>query len=172
MDKPTTPQEALAQIAMTYLGTEEVGQNDGPQVEEFQKAVPGARPEHQPWCMDFVQYCVLKVESQYGWKATVFRSQSVLDVWKHAPLWVRASTPARGWVAIWQRVGSWEGHCGIVLSLGADGRSFETIEGNTSAGKAVEREGNGVYEKLRLLAARQTMTIGAMKLLGFVDAFR
>ena len=172
LNRPATAQEALVQIAQSYLGVMEVGgDNRGPQVEEFQKAMGGKAGD--PWCMDFVQFCLQQVKEKYNWVPKLYPSPSAVTVWTKCPAEYRyppSKIPSPGWVAIWQKYGSWQGHCGIVTR--AQGRTFETIEGNTSPGKLIDREGDGVFEKSHNLVAIQRRGIGFIVLLGFLDPFR
>lgn len=158
-------------IAESYVGVMEIGgNNQGPEVEEFQKSVNGIA-DGQPWCMDFVQFCVKQVENNFNWAARIKRSESVISVWMGAEVYKRKALPSRGAIAIWQKIGTAHGHCGIVVKVMNDGKTFETVEGNTSPGKTVEREGDGVYEKTRLLSSKSNVQLGTMRLLGFLDAF-
>lgn len=171
-DEFVSPPEALARVAESYVGVIELGgDNRGPEVEEFQKSVNG-KAEGQSWCMDFVQYCVEKAGAKFNWRPTLFKSEGVLEVWQKSRGCAQAQIPKRGLIAIWIMNGTQSGHCGIVISVSKDGTLFETVEGNTGPGKDVIREGDGVYEKTRHLAARSNMERRGMRLLGFLDAFR
>lgn len=72
------------------------------------------------------------------------------------------SSPVPGDLVIWQYEGASKGHIGIVTALMA--HSYRTIEGNTGPSQGyIEREGDGVYEKVRHLGG-----VGKMKELGFL----
>jgi len=54
----------LVEEALKWVGTmEKGGDNKGPEVEEFQKAVDG-KAQKEPWCMAYVQFCIKKVEEK------------------------------------------------------------------------------------------------------------
>jgi hypothetical protein len=173
MAKPSSPHLALVDVAQSYVGVLEIGgDNLGPEVEAFQRSV-GGKPG-DPWCMDFVQFCVQEVERKWGWLATIARSGSVLQTWQGTALYARKikNPPVPGMVAIWMVNGSHHGHSGIVVGVDAISGTFETVEGNTGPGKNIDREGDGVYEKTRQLAALRVRAIGGMRLVGFIDPFR
>ncbi len=157
----------LAIEAATWIGiTEEGGDNRGPEVEEFQRAV-NPSPSGESWCMDFVQFCVQKVAARMGVVSVIHSSESVLDVWNKTPITQRTQTPEDGAVAIWEHGTTGLGHCGIVFCV-FNAQEFCTIEGNTAPGMNIERNGDGVFAKKRLLAATAS---SEFKLLGFLRVF-
>lgn len=159
------PNLELINVARCFLGVhEEGGDNRGPMVERFQAAVNG-KPNGEPWCMAFVQFCVQEVERSMGLRSNIFRSESCWEVWQKSPKLMRRTKPSPGYIIIWNRLGTLLGHTGIISGM----RSPEvmmTIEGNTSPGFGIEREGDGVYEKLRGL--RGTMLFVP---LGYLQVF-
>jgi len=164
----TNPYDAAALIAAGYVGVK-----DGdPLVSQFQSCVPGSRPEGQPWCMDFVQFCVKRVEEGYPqWPAKILRSQSVLETWRASSLVQRGMIPKPGLIVIWEHLGSGNGHCGIVQKETLSGGLFQTVEGNTTPGTGLHRMGDGVYLKTRSMIAVNFKDQGQLKLLGFLDVF-
>lgn len=159
------PHDFLVQFALGYLGVvEATGHNDGPFVEMFQQAVDGIA-DGAPWCAAFVQFCVQQVEQQFGVVSPLFRTEHVLTMWNGSQgmiVW----PPYPGCIVCWQKTGTTNGHTGIVTSVDAISQTFGTIEGNTSGGPGFEREGNGVFEKVRLMGGE-----GDFVLLGFLDPF-
>lgn len=141
-------QEKALAWASTYVGREEEGKNAGPFVATVLRAV-GLGTGHA-WCAAFVSYCLLKAGTVAGPKANRFRVRAWFE-------WARAdsrlySLPQRGFIAYrLNRDGT--GHMGLVVGV-AD-HVVRTIEANTSdpndtdKTEASEREGDGVYRKVR-----------------------
>jgi uncharacterized protein (TIGR02594 family) len=151
--------------AVKYIGChEEGGNNKGPYVEMFQKAVDG-KASGEPWCMAFVQYCVKQTEGICITKSRLFKSEHCLTVWRNSPEDMRLTTPEAGCIVIWQHGESENGHTGIVRGFSVDGK-IVTIEGNTTDTATIEREGDGVYSNIRKLAGD-----GDMKIVGFLKVF-
>jgi hypothetical protein len=155
----------MLDLASFYVGiTEATGQNDGPIIERFQKAVDG-KAQGEPYCMGFLQFCALETAEAHGGRVLAVRSESVLAVWNQTPTVYRKRIPAPGRWALWQHGESWAGHAGIVRSVGPDW--IETVEANTSpGGTTIVREGEGVYIRRRSLKP-----VGTMRLLGFLQVF-
>lgn len=170
--KPKQPQdrvaEALAQlceIAQQYVGvTEKGGDNQGPVVEQFQKALDG-KAEREPWCAGFVGFCVKKAETRSILKTDIKLREHVMTMWNLTPKKFRTQTPKPGYVAVWNYVGTASGHCGIITDV-TDHRIW-VIEGNTNPDNVeVVREGNGVYRKNRSRSGT-----AKMKLMGYLKTF-
>lgn len=164
---------ALVNIALSYRGvTEEGGDNQGDMVEMFQRAVDGVN-SGEPWCMAFIQHCIKRAERLTNRRSNIFRSESVVETWKRSPLAMRRTTPGTGYVMLWQKGLTAQGHAGIIcaLKIAAPGpvvTGVVTVEGNTSPrrGDFIEREGDGVHEKDRTLTK-----MGQFNLLGYLDPF-
>lgn len=137
-----TKAEQLIAEAMRWVGIREKGENKGPEIEMFQKAVDG-HASGQSWCMCFVQYCLLKVGD-----SAILKSSHCLNVWNNSPKELRLSKPQPGAVMIWRKKRSSAGHTGIVVEV-LDDTKVVTIEGNTGPMSIVNREGDGVYRKVR-----------------------
>lgn len=150
--------EALCAEAEKWVGTKESGgENKGPEVEAFQKAVDGVA-QGEPWCMAFVQYCLKAVG---GCDLPV--SERVMTVWEKAPAELKISAPERGCLAIWRQKHGTAGHTGIVLEVLSD-TQVRTVEGNTTSGVVLDREGDGVYRRDR--AIRPVM--GSLEIVGWL----
>lgn len=134
---------------------EEGGENRGRDVEIFQRTVDG-RANREPWCMSWLQTIVERARTRLGANSLPLpRSELCKAVWNGCPLEYRRDYPAWGYAVIWAN------HCGLVtLSYK---RSFNTVEGNTSASGS--NEGDAVHRKVR---SRQGGK-GPFQLLGFVD---
>jgi hypothetical protein len=167
---PTLDQKCLALIeeAKKYIGvTEQGGDNKGPDVERFQSVVDGVA-SGESWCLAFVQYCVRQVDTYLGCKNWMVPTEHVMRFWNMMPDESKIKGgPRPGCLVIWQYYQDGQqtinGHIGIVTKV-IDSVTFETIEGNTGPGSAVEREGDGVYTKTR----RLVVTTGSMRVKGFV----
>jgi uncharacterized protein (TIGR02594 family) len=164
MTETRDPALLLLEIARKYVGVKEIGgENRGPEVEAFQKAVDGVA-DREPWCMSFVQHCIQQVEEELKVNSPLLSSEHCLSVWRAAPKECILYHPEAGSIAIWQMNGTLAGHTGIVERVEAD--AFHTIEGNTSNGSGVVREGDGVYRRVRKRSGS-----GKMRLLGFLRPF-
>lgn len=158
------PNDVLVHEAQNWVGTKEVGDNSGPEVERFQRAV-NAHPNKEAWCADFVIFCVQQVEEKLGVKSEIYRSELAQDLWFRSPAKMRCLTPSPGNVVVWQHADTSLGHAGIVEAVAKDG-SMTTIEGNTAPGVGIVREGDGVYRRFRTQKGTP-----AMHVLGFLKVF-
>lgn len=144
---------SLVEVAQKYVGVKEKGgDNKGPEVERFQKAVDG-KAQGEPWCMAFVQFCIKEAKLQ----SKIFESEHCLTVWNKTPKEQRLKEPVPGCLVIWQYGDTTNGHVGIVTAVFKN--SIHTIEGNTGDGKGIVREGDGVYARNRSRAGSQQMKI-------------
>lgn len=157
-------QQALIEIAQKFVGVHEVGNNDGPQIEIFQRII--SKPMHQPWCVDFVQYCLRQVDQRFSTKNVLFPTESSQILWDKSPANARILVPEPGCIIVWQHYNGntpmFSGHVGIVKEV--DSSWLLTIEGNTSAGPGIQREGDGVYLKRRRIRVND----GPMRTLGYL----
>lgn len=159
---------SLVQVASSFVGvTEKGGDNKGPEVERFQKAVDG-KASQESWCMCFVQFCLEEVENKFKSNHGIFPSEHCLTVWNGTHPSKKKSSPEVGDIVIWQYIKNGRpttsGHTGIVVNV-TQGKMV-TIEGNTGPGLEVVREGDGVYKKVRSLKGSSTM-----KVVGFLRPF-
>jgi hypothetical protein len=159
-----TPHERLIEIVTHEVGVKESGgDNHGPRVEEYQKAVDNIA-HGESWCMAFVQWAIKQVEAEFGIKSVLFKSEHCLTVWNKTPASARLATPIPGAVIIWRHGDTTNGHTGIVTSVTAN--NVGTVEGNTSDGKGVNRNGDGVYARIR-----SRVGSGAMQVVGWINPF-
>lgn len=156
-----TPHQRLVEIARSYIGVREHGHNKGAEVEMFQRAVDG-KAQGEAWCMAFVQYCVKKVEEEFGIRSNLPRSEHVRSTWNKTIPTFKGDKCELGYIAIYGKDESLSGHTGIVSEKWQN-NMFVCVEGNTNA--LGSREGDGVYEKKR---KRQH---GNLILLGFINPF-
>jgi hypothetical protein len=115
-------------------------------------------------CMAFVQWAIKQVEAEFGIKSVLFKSEHCLTVWDKTPVSARLATPIPGAVMIWRHGNTTNGHTGIVTSVTEN--SVGTVEGNTSDGKGVNRNGDGVYARVR-----SRVGSGSMKVVGWINPF-
>jgi len=143
----------LVEIAGEYVGVvEQGGDNCGPEVEMFQTAVKGLTGP-RAWCLSFVQFCAKRVDEELLGDATVlWPTEHCMTLWARTPVEARIDAPEPGALIVWEHVvdgvPTTKGHVGIITAV-IDDDTIETIEGNTTAGATVEREGDGVYRKRR-----------------------
>lgn len=115
--------------------------------------------EGWPYCASFVEACYGHAYEQLGASPDVVAlirqrfHPSVMRTFENCGTYAQSSEPLPGSVFFMQRAMSALGHAGLVLIGGR--RTFATIEGNTSPGiqrASKDREGDGIYLKLRELA--------------------
>lgn len=159
----------LVHEATRWVGTREIGGNNrGQCVRMFQKAVDGVA-SGEPWCLAFVQFCCNQADGSFDAMLgtcnkphLLFKTEHCMNLWDNMPEECKQGHPEAGTVAIWNKRGTRQGHTGIVSSV-LSMNEFFTIEGNTSGKKSVDREGDGVFEKIRTMK-----DIGSMTLVGFL----
>lgn len=162
-------QDKLIEIAKGYIGTkEDGGDNKGTQVEEFQKAVDG-KAVQESWCLSFVQYCVKKTDKELGGNENkLANTEHVLTLWRNTPKELRLAQPEEGSIMCWEHykngVATGLGHCGVVSKVNRNG-TVDTVEGNTSDGSGIVRNGDGVYARNRSITSSVNST---MKVLGWL----
>jgi len=158
----------LLKTAQSYVGTmEKGGDNKGPEVEAFQKAVDG-KAHGEAWCMSYVQFCIKEVEQKFGIDSTIFKSEHCLTVWGKSPGAIRVARPTPGCIVIWRFKGTFNGHVGIVEKVGAN-NYIETIEGNTGESVGGIQDSDGVYRRVRRMDPPEAVK---MQVLGYIRAFQ
>lgn len=160
-----TPNDVLVLEARKWIGViEKGGDNSGPEIEQFQRAVDG-KANKEPWCAAFTMFCIKQVEQKLGIKSEIHKSELVLDVWNKSPKDLRREYPKPGNLILWRHADTGTGHMGIIEAQLEKG-IFATIEGNTGPGNGIVREGDGVYRKTRNIYGTQSMPV-----IGFLAAF-
>lgn len=152
----------LLSTALQCRGITEVGaDNHGHMVELFQSTMGHA--EGEPWCMAFLQSCVAYVET-FGFDSGLFPTEHCLTAFTNSKC-LHPVEPVAGDIIIWQLDGTTRGHCGLITSVQTNW--LHTIEGNTSpATGEIERNGDGVYEKIRPRGG-----MGKMREIGYLRPF-
>ncbi len=148
-------------------GTREAtGRNDGLIVEEIQKTVGLSKGDS--WCMAAAQAAIRLAENLSKKISPVYASGHCLTVMRKSigaqiPL---SKKPAEGDIIIFQHGDTESGHCEGIIKLAPPKIAF-TMGGNTSGNPGVDRDGNGVFFKMRDLG----QTTGAMHIVGYVRPF-
>lgn len=160
----------MLDLAKFHIGVTEVGGNNrGPMVERFQKAVDG-KASREAWCMAFQQYLAKLTVEAHGGKCLAYASEHCLTVWNKTPVGARITLPEPGVWVIWKHGDGPSGHVGIVESVHLD--HILTVEGNTGPGSGIIREGDGVYLKKRPWNSEtKSGSVGDMHLVGFLKVF-
>ena len=163
-------QRELAYLAMSMVGiTEEFGKdNCGEWIEKFQKSVDG-KASGEAWCMAFCMFLLEEIDTLFGESKRMsieghelFKSEHCMTVWKKSAKEHRLEEPEIGSLVIWRHGKTDLGHCGIVVNVIDD--MVETIEGNTSSSDGIERNGDGVFYKIR----KTWKTTGKMQTVGYL----
>lgn len=139
-------------LALTYVGvTESTGHNDGYQIEEFLSSV--GLSKGYPYCAAFVSYnlnrCKVSeptVRSPLAVKFITHKSIRIRDI----ILGTKQIPP--GAIFVMQQENTLKGHTGFIT--GNSSNKIFTVEANTSPQKGTpeaERDGQGIYERVRLL---------------------
>lgn len=166
LPSPDELRRQLVREARKWVGTKEVGgDNMGPEVEMFQRAVDG-KAQGEPWCACFAIFCIKEVEARYDILSPVYRSEATRVIWDATPVSQRLSGPEIGSLAVWEKVGTRFGHIEIVTEPDAGNDKFLSVGGNTSDGSGVNRDGDGVYEKVRSIER-----MGRLRVMGFLRVF-
>jgi len=139
---------AWLDTAQSYIGVREVAPNRGPEIDQWNRFV-GA-PLGSPYCAAFVSYCL----ARGGARRPVVRSAVALrfriEGWSRPATMVRPEQVAPGWILVWRRGATWQGHVGFAERAGRQG--VWTVEANTTPGRSTpqrEREGDGVFRRWR-----------------------
>ena len=152
----------LALIARSYLFVKESGVNMGRWVDFFNRAVNSTTGH--AWCAAFVSSCVLENKERARQNYTLVLSEHVRTLYNSNKL-KSSKLPSVGTIMCLGAIGSTSGHCGLVVQVNADG-SWDAIEGNTSDGTGVNRDGDGVYLR------RRRLPLKGFELLGFIDPYK
>lgn len=160
-------QALLVNEATRWVDIHEIGGNNrGQVVEIFQSAC--AIPKGSPWCMAFVQYCITRID-EIGVilgsdlpPSAMATGANCGAVWNMTPDQLKTGAPGTGTVVVWKNMATGMGHTGIVTASYGD--TFCTIEGNTSPGEGINRDGDGVYRKIHSLGNAGS----SLTLIGFI----
>jgi len=162
-----TKKRMLCYEAQRWVGVTEVGgDNSGQLVEMFQKAVDG-KAQREPWCLAFIFFCIKQVDKAADAIFLQALNKTKLKPTEHCMTLFRSSksqvlkSPEVGCVMIWEFVKNGKptgsGHAEIVIEVHKD--HVVTVGGNTSDGQGVNREGDGVYKRVRSVLGSPTMVV-------------
>ena len=144
--------ERVLEIADTQLYVrEKTGKNDGPDVEKYLKST--GLGSGFAYCMSYFYWLFETASKALEVDNPVPKTAGVLDCLAKAKKagYLITNEPEIGDQFIMD-FGKGQGHTGLVTAV--DGKYFESNEGNTSADPSYEgedREGNGVFERRRLI---------------------
>ena len=153
--------DCFISAATACVGILEESENRGEYIDMFHEAAHSYKGA--PWCMSFVQAMVAFIENRCKESALPVGAGCV-DVFSRAPESMKVVDPRRGDIIVWKHIDSMAGHCGIITRVGAE--FYATIEGNTSGGKGIDRNGDGVYAR-----QRSKKPAGTLQILGFLRPF-
>jgi hypothetical protein len=164
--EPAMRRLLLTNEARRWVGIQEVGGNNRGQIVEMFLRTSGL-PPGSPWCLAFAQDCISRADQI----ATLFGDTDghrkvptgahCLTFWNESSPEFRTPLPRPGSIVIWRHKGGAAGHAGVVVE--ALGSAFRSVEGNTSPGVGVNRDGDGVFLKSHSLEPS-----GQLELMGFV----
>lgn len=140
-----TPREALIRTAAAEIGTQEAtGKNDGPVVKYLTST---GNSKGEPYCASFVYWCG---KTALGTKNPFPKSAWSPDFVSGGTSKIDTARPGDTFGIYFSSKGR-VAHTGLIK--GKQGKYLVTIEGNTapsaSAGSASDRDGDGVWSKLR-----------------------
>lgn len=171
--------DLLLWLAGNLVGTQEVGgANKGALVERFQKAVDG-KAQGESWCLAFLQFCIREVDAlglAHGDMSgsPLPRSEWVKLFWESAPIPLKrkpTEAPDPGMLIVWRQYGANgqptdKGHIGLVTGIDPATSHVLTIEGNTSGGAGLNRDGDGVYRR-----SRNPQGDGPLRVVGYLKVW-
>lgn len=134
-------------VASTQIDVREDGNNAGPEVKRYLKAV--GLSTGNPWCMAFVYWCVELAAQRLGMKNPLIKTAGVLDQYNRTTLRKlpnRSSGVKPGDIFIMD-LGKGTGHTGFVEKI--PNGLIHTIEGNTN--DEGSREGYEVARRERII---------------------
>lgn len=167
--RPENLRAMLLEEAKNWVGvTEQVKNNAGQMVERFQRSV--SLDIGDPWCLAFVFYCIDRVEAMASVldrnypRCKLYRTGHVLTLNRNTPMMQRVSAKdaVPGDLVLWNKRGTTSGHVGIIHLNNHNG-TFSSIEANTSDGSGMDRDGDCVALKNRLIGG-----YGTMEVVGFI----
>ena len=154
MSNTVTIQTSLAAetlfVAKTQVDIKEEGNNGGPEVKRYLKAV--GLGVGYPWCMAFVYWCVDQAAQKLKMVNPLIMTAGVLRQWNETTLRKvpnKGAGPVQPGDIFIIDFGGGNGHAGFVVSI--EGSIVKTIEGNTN--DAGCREGYEVSYRERSITA-------------------
>lgn len=143
--KPTI---VMVKSALACIGRRELtGNNDGLFVELLQMTVNGVA-ENEAYCIGGGMTMIASGQEETGVISRIHNTEHCMTCWRNTPtkMRVQRSQLRPGDCAIWNHLGTDNGHFGIVVAIYAD--YMVLVEFNTTYGTnkgQIVREGGGVY---------------------------
>jgi hypothetical protein len=175
------PQAPLADIAASYIGVKETGNNLAGKSKELlaifnaDNLAPNGKTDGYPWCAAFVSFCIQKLNANSSYYNGLIPPREAA-VSRFLSIWAKSNgclifdnksinhQPQKGDIVVFIF-----SHIGITESV--NGGTIKTIEGNTN--DAGSREGNIVARKNRaksLIKAYIRLPISTSRALDLVNA--
>ena len=140
--------ERVVQVAQLYVGHREAAPNRSPLIDYWNRRL--GVPLGSPYCATFVSFCLDSAGVARPRVRAALAIRFNIVGWSRRPDWMRPTELQRGWILVWRRGSTWQGHVGIVYK--GTRRGVWTIEANTTPGRSTpqrEREGDGVWKRWR-----------------------
>lgn len=149
-----------ADEALLNVGVEEIGKdNHGPAIKKYLETI--GLEEGYAWCAAFIKFRYIDAAKDLDEELSsdFLKLSGYTPDWKNYAqtnnIWIPMATAKKnpslikkGYACFfYSETRGRIYHCGIVISSNKDG--FVSVEGNTSPGKGVEANGDGVYRKNR-----------------------
>jgi hypothetical protein len=153
--------DKLIQTQYRYVGTIEIPNNRGAKIDSMNR-IAGVSVG-SPWCASFVVFTSDKSGQIISTKSALAQNH-----FHYAKKHGRSSSKDRiqaGSLIIWRLGNTSSGHIETILSV--VGNNVITIGGNTSAGVGDQRNGDGVFIRMRSL----TEPMGSLRVLGVVNFY-
>lgn len=169
--------QEIAKVAKKYVGNTEISGNKGFENKEFEELMTavGWRKD-QAWCAYFTELVWKEAYNNIFNDPNINKSLDILfsagavatfNNFRRSEFFT-SDTPCIGSLVIWQtfrrNVPHWTGHAGIVVDH--TDKTIVTVEGNTN--QKGSREGDGVYEKLRIIKLKPNNVAREKAIKGFV----
>ena len=156
-------------IANSFVGvTELTNNNDGAEVEMFQKSVN--LKKGNAWCGAFVGYClntanVVNPKTRSGLARNYKHKNSI----KANDVLIGKTKVPNGSLVIWEKGTTIFGHVGFVANW--EKHHGTTIEGNTSSGRSgSQSDGDGVYRRYRTIMPANYFRITSFTIVSYEKA--
>ena len=161
-----TPNVLALKVSNILLGiTESGGDNRGELVDSILRSAGGT--PGLAWCAALQQVVEAFVEKYCNVTSSFPNGLGCVQIYQDASKKNDVFTfPELGDVMVWQSIDDngkplATGHMGRVVAVGD---ILQVVEGNTGPGSGIQREGDGVYKKLRLMDKKYR----TMQLLGYI----
>lgn len=139
----------VLELAATQIGVREHTRNRGPEIDAYNREIGHDPEKRDPWCAIFVSAMVKRACDALGVPMAIHATAGCWTLDEQAPRGMGSSIPVAGCIFILNG----HKHTGFIeADLGNE--LYQTIEGNTNPGGAVD--GDGVYRRTRKRAEMLT----------------